>query len=160
MGRSPTLLTSSLLLIIAMGGWLLFAADRSPHELLLGVGCAVLTYLVSVLAWRQMRLCFSSTFRQAGVLWRLPQFVLADAWKMIVIVIRDLAGKHPGSCYRVVPFHTARGCKGISQIILATVYTTVSPNSIVIGVSRGRLLFHQAERSGVPRLISDLEAHR
>lgn len=157
MWKQSTLLALVVLLIIAMGGWFLFTASISIHELILGAECVLLTLVVSALAWHRMRLRFSPTLRQAIALWRLPWYVLSDDWEMFLILMRDLSGRRAGSHYRAVPFHTAQGGTGVSQIILATAYTTVSPNSIVIGVSREKLLFHQVKRSGVPRLITDLE---
>ncbi|MGH9605706.1 MAG: hypothetical protein ACRD3N_08390 [Terracidiphilus sp.] len=149
-----------MLSIVAMGGWLLFVANISTDDLVLGAGCALLSLLVSALAWHRMNLYFSPSPRQVMDLWRLTWDVFCDTWKMFVILLRALAGRQPGSYYRAVPFHVAKDSHGVSQIILATAAITVSPNSIVIGASRGRMLFHQVERSGIPRLITDVEASR
>jgi hypothetical protein len=43
---------------------------------------------------------------------------------------------------------------------LATIYTTVAPNFIVIGIDPelSRMLFHQLERSSVPKMTGALGA--
>ncbi|HEX5235503.1 MAG TPA: hypothetical protein VFW25_09245 [Silvibacterium sp.] len=151
-----------LLLWIAasMGCWFLFVATSSSHELWLAVAFTALTVFLSALAWRHMPVTFSPTFKQAITLWRLPWYVLSGSWEMFTILLKDIAGRHPGSFFRRTPFQTADGPEGDAQAVLATAYTTVAPNFIVIGISKGQLLFHQVEKSEVPRMIRDIEAQR
>lgn len=147
-----------LLAVIAMGMWLLFAAQLSLHELLLGVVFAVLATWISLLAWHQTKVRFHPTTKHLVACWRLPWYVIADCWEICVVLLRDLAGKRAGSFFRVTPFRADTNAEGDAQNILATTYSTASPNFIVIGIDRNRLFFHQIARSDVPRMIDELEA--
>jgi hypothetical protein len=159
--RSNSFAVVLLWITAAAGCWLLFVASSySSHELWLCVAFTVLTVLMVYLAWRQMNVGFSPRLKQALAIWRLPWYVLSDTWEMFVILSKDLAGRHPGSFFRVTPFCNAEGDEGTSQVILATAYTTVTPSFIVIGVSDHELLFHQVQQSEIPRMIRDIEGQR
>lgn len=145
-------------LLAVMGCWVLFVAAFTVHELLLGAGFTILTIAISSFAWHEMSIRFWPTPKQIITVWRLPWYVLSGSWEMILILARDAAGKTPGSFFRATLFDHAEGSEGISQRVLATGYTTVAPNFIVIGVTRDHLFFHQIEQSEVPRMIRDLEA--
>lgn len=144
----------------SFGCWILFVATPSAHELSLAVAFTALTVFLGTLAWRHMPVGFSPTFTQSIALWRLPWYVLSGSWEMLVILIKDLVGRHPGSFFRATPFQTTEGPEGDAQAVLAIAYTTVAPNFIVVGISQGLLMFHQVEKSEVPRMIRDIEAGR
>lgn len=159
MERHSKIIVLDVLAICLFGGsWLLFTASLSPHELLLGAACILLAFILNGLAWRQLRVHLLPTFREAITIWRLPWYVLTGIWEMFLILARELTGQRAGSYFRATLFRRAAGKEGISQVILATGYTTVAPNFIVIGVSNQQLLFHQLERSSVPKMIRDLES--
>ena len=154
---------SSLLVILALalaiaGLYLLFAAQASTHELMLAAGFSVIALGMSVLAWRQMKLCFYPTPKHLIACWRLIGYVISRCWEISIILLRDLAGKPAGSFFRFTQFRPNTTREGDAQIILATAYTTAAPNFIVLGVDHDRLFFHQIERSDVPCMIDDLEA--
>jgi hypothetical protein len=155
--RLKFLVLDALVVCVIAGSWLIFTGQVSKHELMLGAGCVVLSVCIDSMAWRGLRIHFFPNIGEMAVIWRLPWYVMSGIWEMFVILMNESMGKRAGSFYRATPFHAAGGVKGISQIILATAYTTVAPNFIVIGISDGKLLFHQLERSSVPRMITDLE---
>jgi len=155
--RTKLLVLDLAVFCVVAGSWLLFTAHVSPHELALGFGSAVLATWIDSLAWRRMRVRFLATLHEVLSVWRLPWYVVSGCWEMFVILARELAGKKAGSFFRATPFHRTSGIEGISQTILATGYTTVAPNFIVIGVYREHLLFHQLEKSSVPKMIRELE---
>jgi len=155
--RLKFLILDAFVVCVIAGSWLIFTGQMSKHELMLGAGCVVLSVYIDFMAWRGLRIRFFPNIREMAAIWRLPWYVMSGIWEIFVILIYESVGKRAGSFYRATPFHAARGVKGISQIILATAYTTVAPNFIVIGISDGKLLFHQLERSSIPRMIADLE---
>ena len=155
--RSGLLVISALALAIA-GLYLLFAAQASPHELMLAAGFSVIALGVTVLAWRQMKVRFYPTAKHLIACWRLIGYVISKCWQISIIILRDLAGKRAGSFFRFTQFQTDTTREGDAQAILATAYTTAAPNFIVLGIDHDRLFFHQIERTDVPRMIDDLEA--
>jgi hypothetical protein len=38
-------------------------------------------------------------------------------------------------------------------------YTTGAPN-VIVGIDKGNMLFHQLRRSGIPKMITDIEELR
>lgn len=158
----PKKLRRLVLLALALtlpGVYLIFSAQVSAHELTLTAIFTLLTGWVSLLAWHQMKLRFYPTPRQVMACWRIPWYVISDCWKVCAILLRDLAGKRAGSLFCVTPFFSGT-TENDAPSILATLYMTTAPNSIVIGVHQDVLFFHQIEPSEVPLMIYDLEAGR
>jgi multisubunit Na+/H+ antiporter MnhE subunit len=144
-------------LLIALA-WFAFVAQFSTDEEILGALAALLGLAVSSLAWRRMQLHCSPTLREIAAAWRLPWCLIADTVVVTLILARDLLGKRAGSFFRATEFRASSGAKGVSQRILAVSYNTIAPNFIVIGVEDGKMVFHQLKRTGIPKLVADLES--
>jgi len=103
------------------------------------------------LAWTDVAQC-----------WRIPWYMASGIWEISVVLFKDLTylGR-AGSYYRVSGFKTSkRDPLAVARTVLATVYTTTAPNFIVIGIDPelSRMLFHQLERSSVPKMTRALGA--
>jgi hypothetical protein len=87
---------------------------------------------------------------------------LSKDFEIIVILLKDLLGiRRAGSFYRVCGFKTSKSDPQlVARRILATFYTTMAPNFIVIGIDfrQSRMLFHQLERSSVSQMTKALGA--
>jgi len=95
-------------------------------------------------------------------IWRVPASVAVDALILIAVLYKDLFGiACTVSDDRAVPFHDFRGRRGRLRRVLVTVYSSISPNSIVIGIDREQnlLLYHQLARTPVSKLMRKLGAH-
>jgi hypothetical protein len=83
-------------------------------------------------------------------------------WEITIVFLKDLLNlKRAGSFYRVCGFQSSKRDPRIrAREVLATVYTTTAPNFIVIGIDPelSRMLFHQIERSSVPKMTQSLGA--
>jgi hypothetical protein len=94
--------------------------------------------------------------------WRIPWYVLSGVYEIVAILLKDLLGIKPSdSFYRVSGFKTSKSDPQlVARRILATFYTTMAPNFIVIGIDfhQSRMLFHQLERSSVPQMTKALGA--
>ncbi len=69
--------------------------------------------------------------------------------------------RRAGSYYRVCGFATSKeDPRLIGRRVLATAYTSASPNSIVIGIdfTQSRMLVHQVERREISALAQELGA--
>jgi hypothetical protein len=94
--------------------------------------------------------------------WRIPWYMASGIWEITVVLFKDLGylGR-AGSYYRVSGFKSSkRDRTAVARTVLATVYTTTAPNFIVIGIDPdlSRMLFHQIERSSVPKMTQALGA--
>lgn len=127
--------------------WIMLVDGTRPHEMLVGL---VAVALSAVFVARAFQLSFELPdlrWRDVLTVWRLPAMVTVDAWTVIMILLKDLFGIAPAdSVYRATGFHTAKDDPVlIARRVLATMYTTCTPNSIVIGIDpeQSKMVAHQ-----------------
>jgi multisubunit Na+/H+ antiporter MnhE subunit len=160
-GRSTT---SELLGIVVLfaAGWLGLVASTKSHELLVDAGVVALLTLFAVRLLRSERLTLNFRLRDVLQCWRIPWYVLSGCWEITALLLRDLlTGKRTGSFYRACSFRISRKDPVLlARSVLAVGYTTMAPNFIVIGIDadQKQMLFHQLERSSVPRMSQRLGA--
>lgn len=154
--------STSLLLVVAgllAGGWVLFTAGVKAHELLLGTFAVGLSLLFLQVVWRHAAQRIELRAGDMLQAWRLPWYLLSDAAVITRVLVLDLCGQRAGSFYRVSGFRTARDRpEMVGRRVLATLYASMSPNSIVLGVDwkESRLLMHQIARRPVSRMTKNL----
>jgi hypothetical protein len=94
--------------------------------------------------------------------WRIPWYMVCDTWVVTRVFFSDLLHLRPaGSYYRVCGFESIKRDPAIlGRGVLATIYMTATPNSIVLGIDpeSSRMLFHQLERASLPKMIQALGA--
>lgn len=127
--------------------WIMLVDGTKLHEMLVGIVCIALS---AVFVSRALQLSFELPilrWRDILTIWRLPGMVAADAWTVILLLLKDLLHLEPaGSVYRATGFHTSKEDRVlIGRRALATMYTTCTPNSIVIGIDpeQSKMLAHQ-----------------
>lgn len=153
---------SAAVLVLACVAWLVFVGSFSAQEWLLGAACTLFGTFASLLTWKAMDLSIAIVSADLAEIWRVPVTIAVDALFLIAVLAKDLFGvARAASHFRAVPFHNLRGRRGRLRRMLVTVYTSISPNSIVIGIDRDQhlLLFHQLVPKPVPKLMKRLGAH-
>lgn len=155
-------MSASVTALLLVGAWWLFVGTVSPQEWVVGALAiaAATVYESRVRAVEPLLLHLSA--RDVAQAWRLPGTVLSDAWIVTRLLVLDFWGaKKADSRFRLAPFYS--GAAGDDphareRQALAVAYSTVSPNSIVLGVDRERnlMLFHQVERRPLPTLTRAL----
>ena len=147
----------------SFGLYLLFAAKLSPHELLIGVVVAALAAAATHTVLRERPARFRARLLWIAEARRLPRDVLTGTWQILVVLARHLftARKAP-SLLLEAPFEADGDAAGATRRALATAYTTITPNFVVLGFDRGRrrMIFHQVARSPVPEMTARLGAAR
>lgn len=145
--------------------WVCFTGSFSPHELLIGLVGALLATTGLVVVNLQYPAKFAPTISNLAAMWRLPWYLLSGTWEIAMVAGKDLIGaKRAQSLFRIASFDA--GGKddphANARRVLAVGYTTVAPNFIVLGVNTSdqTLLFHQIERSSVPKMTQELGALR
>jgi multisubunit Na+/H+ antiporter MnhE subunit len=143
--------------------WIVFSGSFAAHELLVGTIGAVLAATGMVVINHQYPARFAPTASNLLAIWRLPWYVLSGTWEIAVVAAKDLMGIQPAkSMFRIAHFDA--GDKDDPQAnarrVLAAGYTCAAPNFIVLGINASdqTLLFHQIERSSVPKMTQDLGA--
>jgi multisubunit Na+/H+ antiporter MnhE subunit len=161
-GGVRNVLGAAMTVAILAGGWILLVAGTKPHELIVGavsVGAAAL-FLYQVKRSETLDLRFRVADVATG--WRVPGYLVVDVWVITRVLVLDLLRiKRAGSHYRVWRFTTSKESPTqAARRVLATVYTSATPNSIVLGVDydQQRILIHQMERSKLTVMERDLGA--
>lgn len=144
------------------GEWILLVAGVKSHEMIVG-GLSVLAAAAMLKAvYRSNWLHLQIHFADVMAAWRIPWYIVSGVYEITVVFLKDLfAHKSAGSYFRVADFKTnERSPLLLARGILATLYTTTAPNFIIIGIDhkQERMLFHQIERSGVPKMTKELGA--
>lgn len=143
--------------------WIVFSGSFATHELLIGTIGAVLATSGMVVINLQYRARFAPTASNLLAVWRLPWYLLSGTWEIAMVAVRDLIGIKPAkSLFRVASFDagTKDDPRANARRVLAVGYTCAAPNFIVLGINASdqSLLFHQIERSSVPKMTQDLGA--
>jgi hypothetical protein len=160
--RKPSLGLCAWFVLFVILLWILFVGGTHRNEMFVGAGVLLLSGAFTYRMWQieTLRAEFHLTDIIQG--WRIPWYVLSGIYEIVAILVKDLLGiKKADSFYRVSGFKTSKSNPSlVARRILATFYTTMAPNFIVIGIDfrQSRMLFHQLERSSVPRMTKALGA--
>lgn len=150
--------------VLLMGAeWILLVAGIRPHEMIVGAGSVLASALFALAVRKMSTLRLDFRISDVAQAWRIPWYVVSDCYTLVAVLLLDLfTSRRAGSVYRVSGFKTSKDDpRLIARRVLATIYTTASPNSIVIGIDfkQSRMLFHQIERSGLSKMTRNLGAN-
>jgi multisubunit Na+/H+ antiporter MnhE subunit len=143
--------------------WIVFVGTFAIHELLIGVVATVLTVIGVIVVEMHYPSRFSPTFAEILTCWRIPWYLLSDTAEILLVAGKELFGiKEARSLFRVAEFDAGslEDPHDTARRVLAVVYTTMTPTFIILGIncSDQKLLFHQIERSSVPKMLKELGA--
>ena len=143
--------------------WIVFSGSFAAHELLIGIVAALLATAGLFVINLQYPARFSPSSFDLISIWRLPWYLLSGTWEIAIVAARDFLGiKRAKSLFRIASFDGGGkdDPRATARRVLAVAYTTVAPNFIVLGINTNdqTLLFHQIERSSVPKLTQQLGA--
>ena len=148
----------NLLLILALmtGEWILLVAGVKRNEMIVGFGAVLLAFAFLCLVLRAQDIDLDFKLRDISAIWRVPWYILANTLTLCSVLAKDILGiERAGSFYSVSGFTTSKTDPTlVARRVLATAYTTISPNSIVIGIDyeQSRLLLHQVKRDEVSKI--------
>ena len=149
------------LLAASLGLYFLLAGSLNRGAQVIGAVVAVLAVVGSRAVLRERAARFSGRLRWLVQAWRLPKYAVTGTWEIFVVLFRHLfAGEAARSLFLEVPFDTGAGEDGATRRALATAYTTITPNFIVLGfdAGRGRMIYHQLQESSIPEMVRRLGA--
>jgi hypothetical protein len=140
--------------------WILLVAGVKRDEMIVGALSVAAAAFFLYWVYREEGQRLEFRLRDLAACWRLPWYILSDSWVIIRVLILDILSiRRAGSYFRVSGFKTSKHDPLlVARRVLATVYTTASPNSIVIGIDyeQSRMLFHQLERANVSKMTREL----
>ncbi len=150
--------------IVVLFLWRVFTDSPSWHELAVGLVSTALTVLFFANVLRTETLSFELRLADIALCWRLPAEILRDCWVVTAVLFKDLFGiERAGSYYRACGFKASRRDPlMVGRSALATMYATMSPNMLVIGIdpAQSLMLFHQLKRDKVSTMAQALGAQR
>lgn len=152
----------ALVIALMAAEWILLVAGLRSHEMIVGAISILAIAAALRIIHRSHRLHLQIHLADVVAAWRIPWNIVSGVYEIIAVFFRDVfAGKRAGSYYRIANF-TIRGKSPrlVARQVLAVVYTTAAPNFIVIGIAseQQRMLFHQIERTSIPKMTQKLGA--
>ncbi len=160
--RSASVPAAAMALFVMAGEWVLMVAGTRKHEMVVGVVVVLASGLFLRTVHKSATLRLTLEWRDLRACWRVPWYIISGSYEIIKLLLRDaLTSRRAESLYRVSGFATAKDDPRMAaRRVLATAYTTAAPNFIVIGIdcAQSRMLFHQIERSSVPKMTRELGA--
>lgn len=142
------------------GLWFLFVYQLSLIELVAGAAASALTVVALEVSLHAVPLRFKPEARWLSRAFVLPVTVVEDMIVLLRTLMRLVAGRKIPSLFQVTHFRAiADNPRSNAKRVLAVAFTTVSPNSIVIGIDResGLLLFHELEKTPLPKILEELQ---
>lgn len=162
MARSLRLAIQVVFLSIALEiFWIACTASVHAHELGAGIPAVLLSATFSAFAVRKLPIIFRPAASDLAQIWQLPWSVMKDVVLVTEVLLARLVGRPAPSLFRSAPWReNSQTGEETARRTLATAYTTISPNMIVIGIDRahGQIFFHQLRPDAVPRLLRRLGA--
>ena len=128
-------------------GWLALTNSTGYREMIAGLVGAGLSILGVAVYARQLRVGFRFRARDLAQIWRIPWYVVQGTWEIYQALFRQLFGAGADNSVGAVKFDVGEKDSPYSagRRALAVTYTTITPNSIVLGIvmEEGLLLYSQ-----------------
>ena len=90
----------------------------------------------------------------------MPAMIAEDLWTLLRTLMRHVRGKPSEALFQMAPFRTSgdESNQG-AQRCFATVFMSLSPNSVVVDIDTKRdlMMFHQVKKAPVPEIVRKLE---
>lgn len=141
--------------------WLVFVGTFAFHELLLGAIGALMASVGLTIIDFYYPTRFLPTPAELLSFWRLPWYLLVGTWEIAVVAGKDLLRiERAKSLFRVAHFNAGKyeDASDVARRVLAVVFTTFTPNFIMLGVntSDNKLLVHQIDRYSQLKLPKEI----
>lgn len=149
-------------LVALYGIYLLFVSTLTKPELWAGLGVAAIATIAAGAFGTVGVVHFKPAPGQLLQAWRIPLEMLRGTWAVFVALFKQLFTKQQAASLMVaVPFEVGGPDDGsAARRALAVMYTTMTPNSVVLGIphKQALLLYHQVGPSPVPQMTINLGA--
>jgi multisubunit Na+/H+ antiporter MnhE subunit len=135
--------------------------DKAEMTIAFVVAAVAMAAAVIFRAGESVRFCPS--FRDILQGWRIPAIAVEGVCRLFGSLFLQLLGiSNAGDSMRAMPFSAWKSdCRSSARAALAELYTTMTPNSIVLGISHKQklLLLHQVVPSKPSQMILNLGGH-
>lgn len=160
--RQFSWLAGAATLISLYGIYLLFVSTLTKPELFAGILCTVVATLASGVFGTIGMVRFKPTLREVLEAWRIPYYAVQGSWELFKALGKQIFTKQGAeSLLRAVSFEVGdEDAHSAARRALAVTYTTLTPNSIVLGIAHKQslLLYHQVLAGDVRQMTINLGA--
>jgi multisubunit Na+/H+ antiporter MnhE subunit len=143
--------------------YMLFVASPDKAEMTIGIAVAAAASAAIGIFRAGENVKFCPSFRDLAQGWRIPRIAIGGACLLAKALLLQLLGiRRAGSFLRAIPFSaTGSDCRSSARAALAELYTTMTPNSLVLGVAHKQrvLLMHQVAPGEVSAMMLNLGGH-
>ncbi len=139
--------------------WLISVFQFSVNELLVGATASALAAFALHAALKAVPLCFEPRLRWLLEVRHLPRLIAQDLWTVFLDLGRRLGRNTSQGVWRQSHFEAAHDCRGDAQRALATLFISLTPNSVVLDMDRSNsiLFFHELVAAPLPRYLRNLQ---
>ncbi len=148
--------------IVHLGLWLIYVSQVNVWEILVGSAAAAMATLGLAVFRRLGLVKCGPSLRQIAEIWRIPQCVISGTGQIMQGIGRQRFSREGANRHLLaISFDAGRDdAEGTGRRALAVLYTTMTPNFVVVGIVReqGLLLYHQLIPGKVPQMTQNLGA--
>ncbi len=147
--------------VILFGLWMLFVSQTQTNEVVAGIAAALIGAVADGVLKAEGYAKFKPKFKWLLLVTWEVWYVLDGTWAIMVALARRIAGKESQAQFKAVKFKAAGDdAESWARRALVTTYTTISPNTIVLGIDTktGLMLVHFMPAGPTPELARKLGA--
>ena len=155
------ILISSAEFFFLLGLWMIFVSMPKLDELLVGIGASLISAFADGVVKAKKFATFYPHLRLLALVFWEPWYALKGTGAVLRAFARRLQGKGSKSQFRAVPFSSGgQDPQSAARRALATILTTISPDTVVIGIDREKhlLLLHEISPAETPLITCRLGA--
>ena len=159
--QARELLLIAIEFVFLLGLWMLFTSLPEINELAAGIGAAFLAAVGDAVIKSTDFARFRPRARYVLLIFAEPWYIAKDTFVVFWELLRRMRGMQRRSRLAVIPFDAGGDdLDSNARRALATAYSTIAPNTIVLGIDRERhlILVHQIAPAGTPWLTRQLGA--
>jgi len=152
---------SSVEFLFLFGLWMLFVSQTPRAELVAGIIAAAIGAVADGVVKAKRFAKFRPRLKWFWLFAWEPWYVLTGSAAIFWALARRLMGKRSEAQFRVVPFRAGgNDPESAARRALAITLTTVSPETIVVGIDRERdlMLLHLIAPASTPKIARPLGA--
>ncbi len=126
---------------ILLALWMAFASNPTRHELWVGLAAALIGSVADAVVKAQGLARFRPKARWLPLIFVEPWYVLSGTAAIFKALLRVTFGKKPRARFKTMKFNVGGDdARSSARRTLATLFSTIPPNSIVVGIDRSQKL--------------------
>jgi multisubunit Na+/H+ antiporter MnhE subunit len=142
--------------------WHVFAGKIAVDLAIYAAAGATIATAAARVVFREHLAPLRTHWRCVAQAFRLPKLMVTGSWEVLAVLARQIfRGRPAESLVFTVPFDVGDDDdESAFRRALAIAYATATPNFVVIGIDRerGLLVYHQIQKSEVPKVLVRLGA--